>query len=98
MTRADLPTSASILCQPSLVATCVSPVTQGLLALIRCVALHGFHLFTVVSYCIPGSPHTHADSDIFLSKSFASNDPIGSPVTTAFVVCVPPVSTFCMNS
>src|SRR5947207_12856490 len=98
MTRADLPTSASIRCQPSLVATCVSPVTQGLLALIRCVALHGFHLLTVESYCMPGSPHTHALSDIFIRSDFASYVVIGSPVTTAFVVCVAPLSTARMNS
>ena len=71
---------------------------HGLDALIRCVALHGFHALMSVSYCIPGSPHTHADSAIFMRRSLASNVPMGSPVVTAFVVCVPPASTARMNS
>ena len=66
---------------------------HGFDALIRCVALHGFHVLMSVSYCMPGSPHTHADSAIFTRSAFASNVPMGSPVVTAFVVCVPPVST-----
>ena len=71
---------------------------QGFDALIRCVDLHGFHLLMSVSYCIPGSPQTQADSAIFMSRSFASKVPMGSPVVTAFVVCVPPASTARMNS
>ena len=71
---------------------------QGFDALIRCVALHGFHVLISVSYCIPGSPHTQADSAIFRSMSRASNVPMGSPVVTAFVVWVPPASTARMNS
>ena len=71
---------------------------HGFDALIRCVALHGFHLLMSVSYCMPGSPQTHADSAIFTRRAFASNVPIGSPVVTAFVVCVPPDSTACMNA
>src|SRR5512132_2276892 len=71
---------------------------QGFDALIRCVALHGFHLLMSVSYCIPGSPQTQADSAIFTRSSFASKVPMGSPVVTAFVVCVPPDSTAFMNS
>src|ERR1035441_4058466 len=39
---------------------------HGFDALMRCVALHGFHALMSVSYCIPGSPHTHADSAIFM--------------------------------
>ena len=65
---------------------------HGFDALIRWVALHGFQALISVSYCIPGSPHTHADSAIFMRRAFASNVPMGSPVVTAFVVCVPPVS------
>src|SRR5512141_1596334 len=62
---------------------------QGFDALIRCVALHGFHLLIVVSYWIPGSPQTQDDSAIFRKTSRASKVVIGSPVTTARVVCLP---------
>src|SRR5436309_13721291 len=46
---------------------------QGLDALMRAVLAHGFHSLTVVSNCIPGSPHTHADSDILRIRSRALN-------------------------
>ena len=71
---------------------------HGFDALMRCVALHGFHALMSVSYCIPGSPQTQADSAIFMRSDFASNVPIGSPVVTAFVVCDPPDSTAFMNA
>jgi hypothetical protein len=71
---------------------------QGFDALMRWVALHGFHLLIVVSYWIPGSPQTQADRAILRKSARASNVPIGSPVVTAYVVCVPPPSTARMNS
>jgi hypothetical protein len=37
---------------------------HGLLALIRAVFLQVCHRFTVVSYCMPGSPQCHVDSAI----------------------------------
>ena len=41
---------------------------QGLLALIRAVFLHVCQRFTVVSYCIPGSPQCHVESAILLQQ------------------------------
>src|ERR1700677_159677 len=44
---------------------------HGLLALIRAVFLEVCQRFTVVSYCIPGSPQCHVASEIFVIKSLA---------------------------
>src|SRR6266545_5933446 len=48
--------------RPLSVATRWSPGKHGFDALIRPVFFTGFHLFVVVSYCMPGSPQTHAAS------------------------------------
>src|SRR5580704_12800876 len=58
---------------------------QGLLALIRAVFLQVCQRFTVVSYCIPGSPHCHADSEILCSRSRALSFSFGCPSVTFFV-------------
>src|SRR5438067_5861590 len=42
---------------------------QGLEALMRAVFGHGCQSLTVVSNCIPGSPQTHADSEILRISS-----------------------------
>src|SRR5258708_37129412 len=44
---------------------------QGLLALMRAVFLLVCQRLTVVSYCIPGSPHCQGASEIFPIKSLA---------------------------
>src|SRR5467141_956257 len=58
---------------------------QGLLALIRAVLLQVCQRFTVVSYCIPGSPQCHAESEIFIIKSRARSFSFGCPSSTFFV-------------
>src|SRR5438445_13021102 len=58
---------------------------QGLLALIRAVLLQVCQRFTVVSYCIPGSPQCHAESAIFIIRSRARNLSTGCPAATFFV-------------
>ena len=44
---------------------------HGFDALMRCVALTGFQRLIVVSYCMPGSPQTHAESAIRAMSSRA---------------------------
>src|SRR5213592_2150614 len=44
---------------------------HGLLALIRAVFFEVCQRFTVVSYCIPGSPQCQVASEILLSRSLA---------------------------
>src|SRR5512142_1111936 len=44
---------------------------HGFEALMRAVLGHGCQSLTVVSNCMPGSPHTHADSAILRIMSFA---------------------------
>src|SRR6266487_3131163 len=44
---------------------------QGFDALMRAVFGHGCQSLTVVSNCMPGSPHTHADSAILRIMSRA---------------------------
>src|ERR1700690_3251712 len=46
---------------------------HGFEALMRSVALHVCHRLMVVSYCMPGSPHCQADSDISRIRSRARN-------------------------
>ena len=98
MTRAVRPTRASIRCQPSEVATSVSPVTQGFEALIRAVLGQVCHSFTVESYCIPGSPQTWALSAIIRIRSRARNVSMIWPVRMARVCHSLSSITACMNS
>src|ERR1700730_8348981 len=58
---------------------------QGLLALIRAVFLQVCQRFTVVSYCIPGSPQCHVESATFSSNSRALSFSFGCPSITLFV-------------
>src|SRR5450759_3335312 len=44
---------------------------HGLLALIRAVFFDVCQRLTVVSYCMPGSPHCQVASEIFWSRSLA---------------------------
>src|SRR5580698_9709310 len=46
---------------------------HGFDALMRSVAFEVCQRLIVVSYCIPGSPHCHADSAISCSRSRARN-------------------------
>src|ERR1700694_2648686 len=55
---------------------------QGLDALIRAVFLEVCQRFTVVSYCMPGSPQCQVESAIFKSRSFALNLSAGWPSVT----------------
>src|SRR5437588_4772610 len=63
---------------------------QGLDALIRAVFLHGCQRFTVVSNCIPGSPHWCVASAICFNRSRALWRFIGWPVATPLVHHSPP--------
>ena len=58
---------------------------HGLLASMRPETFTGFQRLIVVSYCMPGSPHTCAASEISRSRSFARKVSIVSPVVTACV-------------
>src|SRR6516162_9199288 len=58
---------------------------QGLLALIRALFFEVCQRFTVVSYCIPGSPQCHVDSAILESSSLALSFSFGCPSMTFFV-------------
>src|SRR5579863_535130 len=58
---------------------------QGFDALMRAVFLHGCQRFTVVSNCIPGSPHWYVASAIWCIRSRALYRLIGWPETTALV-------------
>src|SRR5436190_2179166 len=71
---------------------------QGLDALIRAVFGHGCHSFTVVSNCMPGSPHTYVPSAMSFIKSRALYVSITDPSRTAFVSQFPSSSTARMNS
>src|SRR5580698_8442971 len=55
---------------------------QGFEALMRSVALQVCQRLIVESYCIPGSPHCHADLAISCSSSRARNFSVGSPSFT----------------
>src|ERR1700741_1992906 len=52
---------------------------HGFEALIRAVFLHVCQRFTVVSYCIPGSPQCQVESATFASKSRARSFSFGWP-------------------
>src|SRR5260370_42280385 len=71
---------------------------RGLLALIRAVFLQVCQRFTVVSYCIPGSPQCHAESEIFIIKSRARSFSFGCPPSTFFVHQYLSSTTACMKS
>src|SRR5690242_13173221 len=58
---------------------------QGLLALMRAVVLQVCQRFTVVSYCMPGSPQRHVESEILLIRSRARSFSTGWPSATFFV-------------
>src|SRR5579864_9457482 len=71
---------------------------HGLEALMRAVALQVCQRFTVVSYCMPGSPHCQADSAMRCSNSRALNFSTGLPSLTLRVHQSRSSSTACMNS
>src|SRR5437660_8709459 len=71
---------------------------HGLDALIRPVAFTGFHRFVVVSYCMPGSPQTHAASEILAMRFRALYLWFGWPLKTSLVHQSPSFSTASMNS
>src|SRR5712692_9810263 len=58
---------------------------QGLLALIRAVFFEVCQRLTVVSYCIPGSPQCHVESEILVIKSRARSFSFGCPSRTFLV-------------
>src|ERR1700676_3310649 len=58
---------------------------HGFEALMRPVVLHVCQRFTVVSYCIPGSPQCHVESAIFFSNSLAFSFSLGWPSMTFLV-------------
>src|SRR5438105_13957092 len=71
---------------------------HGFDALIREVFEHGFQSLTVVSNCMPGSPQTHADSDILRIISRALYVSITRLSVTACVCHAPFFSYACMKS
>src|ERR1700687_6271336 len=71
---------------------------HGFEALMRAVFLHVCHWFTVVSYCMPGSPHCQVDSAMRCSSSRALNFSTGFPSLTLRVHQSRSSSTACMNS
>src|SRR5277367_4640320 len=71
---------------------------QGFEALMRAVVLHVCQRFTVVSYCMPGSPQCHAESAMLCSSSRARNFSQGFPSLTLRVHQSRSSSTACMNS
>src|ERR1700736_5488165 len=58
---------------------------QGFDALMRAVFLEVCQRFTVVSYCIPGSPQCQVESATFSSNSRALSFSFGCPSITLFV-------------
>src|SRR2546429_8273774 len=58
---------------------------HGLLALMRAVFFEVCQRFTVVSYCMPGSPHRQVASEILKSRSLALKVCTGRPSFTARV-------------
>src|SRR5579862_7418175 len=71
---------------------------QGLLALIRAVALQVCQRLMVVSYCMPGSPQCQVDSAILRMSSRALSFSFGWPSVTFFVHQSRSSSTARMNS
>src|SRR5215467_8254629 len=58
---------------------------QGLLALMRAVLLQVCQRFTVVSYCMPGSPQRQVESEILFIRSRARSFSTGWPSATFLV-------------
>src|SRR5882762_585208 len=58
---------------------------QGFEALMRAVVLQVCQRLTVVSYCMPGSPHCQVDSEILCIRSRARSFSVGCPSLTFFV-------------
>src|ERR1700691_5370974 len=71
---------------------------QGFEALMRAVFLQVCDWFTVVSYCMPGSPHCQVDSAMRCSSSRALNFSTGFPSLTLRVHQSRSSSTACMYS
>src|SRR5215469_16790396 len=71
---------------------------QGFEALMRAVVLQVCQRFTVVSYCMPGSPQAQADSDMRCSRSRALYFSNGFPSLTLRVHQSRSSSTACMYS
>src|SRR3954463_11017502 len=59
---------------------------HGFDALMRAVMMHGCQSLIVVSYCMPGSPHTHAASDILRMRPRAEWVSTVEPFVTDLVV------------
>jgi hypothetical protein len=62
---------------------------QGFDALMRAVFGHGCQSLIVVSNCMPGSPQSQADSEIWRIRSRALSSPSASASVTAIVVHSP---------
>src|SRR5215475_10804547 len=58
---------------------------QGFEALMRAVVLQVCQRLTVVSYCMPGSPQCHVESEILCNKSLARSFSTGWPSATFLV-------------
>jgi hypothetical protein len=71
---------------------------HGFEALIRAVLMHGCQSLTVVSYWMPGSPHTQAASAILCMISLARNVWTTRPSMTARVLHSASLRTACMKS
>src|ERR1035437_1613614 len=71
---------------------------HGLEALMRAELLQGFHRLTVVSNCIPGSPHWCVASAIWRMMSRAFERWTGWPVETERVHQSPSAAAACMKS
>src|SRR2546422_9585616 len=78
--------------QPSAVATRVSPVTHGLLALIRPSSGQVCHSLIVVSYCTPGSAQAHAAYAISSQISAAGMRLATAPSVRRVSAHCPPLS------
>src|SRR3954465_2739209 len=71
---------------------------HGFEALMRAVRGHVCQALTVVSNCMPGSPHSHAASEICLNSVRARKVSITRPSVTARVDQSPSSTTERMNS
>src|SRR5947208_5306778 len=71
---------------------------HGLLALIRAVFFEVCQRFTVVSYCIPGSPQCQVESVIFIIRSRARSLSAVCPSVTFFVLQSLSLYSACMIS
>src|SRR5436305_13330317 len=70
---------------------------HGLLALMRPAFFAVCQRLIVVSYCMPGSAHSHADWAIWLMSSRAFSVFTGSPLVTALSCQSRSSRTACMN-